>query len=103
MRWYPFGEEVQYWPTAKEHDFSLRETQGLRVNVKQWKEKYIYTNMHKLFFVEFPCLLYEWMKKKTARNCSLWLLKPVVWDQATLDRMKVLGNKWTWVIDLWFS
>jgi hypothetical protein len=56
--------------------------------VKRWKDKYLYTDMHETFFVEFPCLLYEWMKRKTATNSSLWPLEPVVWDQATLDRLK---------------
>jgi hypothetical protein len=54
MRWYPSKEEIKDWLTAKEHEFSLWETQGLRVNVKRWKDKYLYTNMHETFFVEFP-------------------------------------------------
>jgi hypothetical protein len=70
--------------------------------VKRWKDKYLYTDMHEMFFVEFPCLLYEWMKRKTATNSSLWPLEPVVWDQATLDRLKTLDNKWTQAIDFWF-
>jgi hypothetical protein len=27
----------------------------------------------------------------------------MVWDQAMLDKLKVLNNKWNWAIDLWFS
>jgi hypothetical protein len=66
MRWHPSKEEIQDWLTAKEHEFSLRETQGLRVNVNQWKDRYLYMDMHEIFFVEFPCLLFEWLKRK---NC----------------------------------
>jgi hypothetical protein len=51
MRWFPSREEIQDWLTAKEYEFSLRETQVLRVNVKRWKDKYIYTYMHETFFV----------------------------------------------------
>jgi hypothetical protein len=63
--------------------FSQWETQGLRVNVKRWKDKYLYTDMHETFFVEFPYLLYEWMKRKTATNTALRPLEPIVWDQST--------------------
>jgi hypothetical protein len=42
MRWHPSWEEIQYWLTAKEHEFSLRETKGLRVNGNQWKDRYMY-------------------------------------------------------------
>jgi hypothetical protein len=54
MRWNPSKEEIQDWVVAKEHEFSVRETQGLRVSVEQWKDGYIYSDMHELFFVEFP-------------------------------------------------
>jgi len=53
--------------------------------------------------VEFPYLLYEWMKIKTATNYALWPLEPMVWDRATFDRLKELENKWTRSINLWFS
>jgi hypothetical protein len=70
--------------------------------VKRWKDKYLYTDMHEMFFVEFPCFLYEWMKRKTTTNSALWPLEPVVWDQDTLDRVKELDNKWTQAIEFWF-
>jgi hypothetical protein len=43
------------------------------------------------------------MKRKIATNFALWPLELVVWDQATLDRLKELANKWTRAIDLRFS
>jgi hypothetical protein len=50
--------------------------------------------MHGIFFVEFPFLLYEWLKMKIVTNIALRPLKLVVWDKATVDRMKALDNKW---------
>jgi hypothetical protein len=73
------------------------------VNVKRWKDKYIYTNMHETFFIEFPCFLYEWMKRKIATNSALWPLDPLVWDQVILYRLKALDNKWNKAIDLLFT
>jgi hypothetical protein len=67
--------------------------------VKQWKDKYIYTDMHEILFVEFPHMLYEWMKRKTTTNTALRPLEPVVWDEVTLDRLKALDNKWTRAIN----
>jgi hypothetical protein len=75
----------------------------LRVNAKQWKDMYLYSDMHEIFFVEFPCLLHEWIKRKVATNSLVWPLEPVVWDQAKLEELKVLDNKWTQAIDFWFS
>jgi len=65
------------------------------VNVKKWKDDYLYTDMHEIFFVEFPCLLHEWLKTKTASKSTVWPLELVVWDQAKFERLKLLDNKWT--------
>jgi hypothetical protein len=90
MRWYPYQDEIKYSLTPKEHEFYLRETQGLRVNVNIWKGKYLYTNILEAFFSKFPYLLYEWLKRKNATNYTFWPLEPVVWDLTTLDRMRTL-------------
>jgi hypothetical protein len=63
MRWFPYWEEIQCWLNAKKHEFSQWETQGMKVNMKQSKDSYLHNDMHKIFFVEFPCLLYEWLKR----------------------------------------
>jgi len=102
MRWYPSGEEIQDWLTAKEDEFARWETQGLNTNVKWWKDKYIYYDMHELFIIEFLYLLYKWLKSYTTTNTSLRPQKPLVWDQVTIDMMKALDNKWIQAINFWF-
>ena len=89
---YPSWEEIQYRLTLKEEQIAWRETQGMIVNMEHWKNKYIYTYMHENFFVEFPCLLYEWLKRQTSTNTTLRPLETIVWDQATVDRLKALDN-----------
>jgi hypothetical protein len=71
----------------------------LKVNVKKWKEDYFYRDMHEISFVEFPCLLFGWLKRQTATNSIVWTLEPMVWDQAKCERLKVLDNKLTRAID----
>jgi hypothetical protein len=63
----------------------------------------MYIDMHEIFFVEFPFLLFEWIKRKNPTNSPMWLLAPVVWDQANLEEMKVLDKKWTQDIKFWFA
>jgi len=55
--------------------------------------------MNGLLFVEFPCLLQEWLKRKVSINSVVWLLEPMVWDQANIEELKVVDNKWTQDID----
>jgi hypothetical protein len=76
---------------------------GLWVNVKEWKGRYLYSDLHELFFAEFPCLLHEWLKRQMEVNSTVLPSEPIVWDQAKLDSLKALDNKWTRAIDFWFS
>jgi hypothetical protein len=36
MSWHPSKEEIQDWIEAKEDNFSLRDMQGLHVNMEEW-------------------------------------------------------------------
>jgi hypothetical protein len=73
------------------------------VNAKEWKCINLYSDMHELFFMEYPCMLHEWLKRKATINSVALPLEPMVWDQAMLDSLKVLDNKWTRAIDFWFA
>ena len=73
------------------------------MNEKQWKDKYLYSDMHGIFSVESSCLLHEWIKWKDATNSPMWPLDLVVWDQAKFEEMRVLDNKWNCAIEFWFS
>jgi len=59
----------------------------------------LYSNIHDIFFVEFPYLLHEWIKRKVATNSPVWSLEPLPWDQTRLEELKVIDKKWTRVID----
>jgi hypothetical protein len=62
MWWNLSKEEIQYWIEANEDNSSLREMKGLQLNGNLWKGRYLYSNMHELFFTKFPCLSHEWLK-----------------------------------------
>jgi hypothetical protein len=59
----------------------------MNTNVKRWKDVCLYSDINEQFFAEFPCLLYEWLKRQTATNTTLRLQEPLVWDQFTIDKM----------------
>jgi hypothetical protein len=62
MTWKPSRKEIEEWISEKEDDFTHRETINLQLNLERWKQRYIYPYLHEIFFVEFPCLLHEWVK-----------------------------------------
>jgi hypothetical protein len=66
MRWKPSREEIKDWVSEKEDAFHMRpKTVNMYINLEWWKQRYIYINLHETLFIEFPCLLHEWIKGKT--------------------------------------
>jgi hypothetical protein len=61
--------------------------------MKEWKGIYIYSDMHEIFLVEFPCMLHEWLKSKDVINLDVFPVETIVWDQANIDSLKVLDNR----------
>ena len=54
-------EEIEDWLEAKTLDFAQEESAGTWFSAERWLDDYIYSNIHEIFFVEFPVLLHEWM------------------------------------------
>jgi hypothetical protein len=46
--------------------------------MENWEERYKYTYLHGILFVDFPCLLYEWLKRETTTGTYLRLEEPLV-------------------------
>ena len=59
MLWHPMKLEIQDWVDFKELDFAQEESEGSRLNPKEWLERYPYTDIHDIF-CEFTSLLHEW-------------------------------------------
>ena len=57
--------EIQDWVEFKTLEFAQEKSEGSQLNPKEWLEWYIYTDVHEIFFCEFPILLYEWLLKLT--------------------------------------
>jgi hypothetical protein len=54
---------------------------------------YLYSDMHELFFVEFTCLLYEWLKRQIATNkLNLLLSTLILLVRPKESSRKVLGE-----------
>ena len=68
MRWKPLKAELKEWLERKEDEFMEEETRGLSISPQYWKDRYLYSDIHRIFFFEFPILVQEWVKRKTEIN-----------------------------------
>jgi hypothetical protein len=61
MFWRPTRKEITEWMEQKEQEFSQKENKNPRLKNKKWLQRYVYTNLHEIFFGEFPNLLAKWI------------------------------------------
>ena len=60
MLWNPAKKEIEDWIESKMLSFAREESAGSQFSTKNWVNEYIYSDIHKILFVEFPIVLHEW-------------------------------------------
>jgi hypothetical protein len=55
--WNPTKEEIKSWLNTKELYFSHKDNRNPRVTPHKYLEKYVFTDLHEVFFCDFAHLL----------------------------------------------
>ena len=71
----------------KIHEFTVQENRNLWLSKEDLLEKYMYADIHKIFFCTFPIELYEWLSKLIDTQERWKLDNLIVW---TLELVRTL-------------
>ena len=66
-------------------------------------ERYLYTEIHKIFFASFPSELYEWIAKLADSQGRCRLDKPIVWTLELVRRLQGSEEKLAHTMDHWLN
>lgn len=64
---------------------------------------YLFTNLHEIFFCEFPIIFYEWLSRITKKNNCFKKDQPTIWNLILINRPKSISNPIFREIDYWFD
>ena len=97
--WNPTKKEIEEWLDKKIHEFATQENRTLQVSEKRWLDRYVYTEIHEIFFGSFPSELYEWIVRLAdiQRRCKLD--QPIVWTPELLRRLEASEDNIARVVD----
>lgn len=101
--WNPTKKEIEEWLDIKIHEFVTQENRNLRVSKEEWLERYLYTEIHKIFFVSFPSKLYKWITKLVDSQGRCRLDKPIMWTPELVHRVEASKDKITRIVDHWLN
>ena len=78
--WHPELSEIDVWFEAKTKEFAEKENRNPNFNTEAWLHKYIYTNIHEIFFATFPSELHSWLARLVTPNAHVQSDKPIEWN-----------------------
>jgi hypothetical protein len=63
MFWTLNKKEIVEWIERKENDFSKGENRNPQMSDEQWLQRYVFMELHDIFFGEFLIILTEWLER----------------------------------------
>ena len=64
--WHPELSEIKYWFETKVKEFAEAESRNPNRDSEPCLQKYIYTDIHEVFFTTFPSELHSWIERLAA-------------------------------------
>jgi hypothetical protein len=62
-RWFPSKTEIQKWIKEQKKDFSKDQNKNPNLSTEDWLGRYIFIDIHKIFFGGIHKELYEWLAR----------------------------------------
>ena len=81
----------------------MQENRNLGVSKEQWLDRYLYTEIHEIFFASFPSELYEQTAKLADGQGRCRLDKPIVWTPKLVHRLEASEDNIVQVVDHWLD
>ena len=103
MLWHPTEPKIHDWFDKKAREFAEGENQNPRLTTEDWLGRYIYSDIHEIFFVEFLIALYEWLAQLTFQKKIFQGGKPDQWTPELIQQLRRVNNKASRVVDVWID
>jgi hypothetical protein len=103
MFWRPNKEEITEWIERKQREFSREQNRNPRLNDEQWLQRYVFTDLHEIFFGEFLIILTEWLER-IVENVGRYRVEALRnWTPELIRQLNTISNKVSRAIDFWLN
>jgi hypothetical protein len=92
--WNPTKAEIETWLRTKEMEFVQKDNRNPRVTPRKYLEKYVFTDLHEVFFYDFPHLLHEWILRLKDNHATNWI-RQLEWTPVQIEQLQHVNNKFT--------
>jgi hypothetical protein len=102
-RWFPSKTKIQKWIEDQEKYFAKAQNKNHNLSTEDWLGRYIFTNIHEIFFGGIHQELYEWLAKLADTQFEIRSRPPVVWTSTLIKKVKGVDNVVSREVDHWFD
>ena len=85
-------EEIESWVKTKEKEFAEKENRNTRLAIEDWLQRYIFIDLHEIFFATFPSELHAWLSRLAKSNTSTRSDRPTEWALEVIQRLEWTYN-----------
>jgi hypothetical protein len=91
-RWFPSKIEIQKWIKYQEKDFTKSQNKNPNLSTEDWLERYIFTDIHEIFFRGIHRELYEWLARLEDTQFEIRSRPPMVWMSTLIKKVERVDN-----------
>ena len=100
--WIPTKEEIERWLRKKELLFEQKDNKNPKYTPHKYIEKYVFSDLHEVFFCEFPHLLQEWLLR-LKENHPMNHIRQLEWHLVEIMQLQQVNNKNMCALDFWLG
>jgi hypothetical protein len=101
--WRSTKEENGEWLETKEHEFSRNQNKNPRIRSDKWLQRYVFSYLHEIFFVNFSNVLAEWMQRLAEKNITFRFVFSRSWTLESIQQVNTINNQISCVVDFWLD
>jgi hypothetical protein len=87
---------------TKDLEFAQQDYKNPRVTPRKYLEKHVFTNLHEVFFCDFPHLFQEWIMS-LKDNHTTNQIQQLEWTSVQIARLQQVNKKFTRAIEFWLN
>jgi hypothetical protein len=103
MFWRSTKKEISKWLKGKEGEFSRKENINPWMSYEQWMQRYVYIELHEIFFDEFPIILTKWLERLVENTGRYQTTTSRNWTPELVRQLNFVSNQTSREMDFWLD
>jgi hypothetical protein len=95
-------EEIESWLKMKEIEFAQKDNRNPKLILHKYLYKYVLSDLHEVFFCDFPHVLQEWISRLKDNHPTNWI-RQLEWNPVDITQLQQVDNKFTRAVDFWLD